>query len=123
MKNYLDNTVFEINGSVISYNPIIIKTNSDEEFEIDYNKNDLNANQIKITFDKLAKNCSISELKDVLKHTDELHNPQKLYDLINILEKNGIIHKTNQAQGKSGIEVLLEIEDLSNKLLYETIYS
>lgn len=63
---------------------------------------------------------TIKELANEYRIEDK--NYDKLIELVDSLSEFGLIFKNHQVDFVSGIECLLEIEDLQNKLLYETLY-
>jgi hypothetical protein len=55
--------------------------------------------------------------------TADERNCEAEAEVIRALERNGLLFRHRPAEGRSGVDVLLEIEDLSNKLLYKTLYN
>ena len=107
---------FCLNGEVISQTPLVVKTAGDEELEISAGL--ANAEEVSALMARLAGGCSQLDAERLLprQSADEVRR------LLVSLENYGVIRPLAPARGKTGLEVLLEVEDLSNRLLYQTLY-
>jgi hypothetical protein len=105
-----------LNGSVLSEEPLIVRTHGDEEFEIESGK--VTTNELNLLIGRLKKGCCFSDIATLLPEQSD----ENIHALLAELEHNGVIRPVVQARGKAGMEALLEIEDLTNQLLYEKLY-
>jgi hypothetical protein len=107
---------FRLNSSVISNAPLVVKTEAGDEFEIEAGS--LTAEEAAGLLDSLAEGVDVGDIAGLL--------PGRSFEqaraVIGHLAEHGIIRPVVPSTGKTGLEALLEIEDLSNRLLYETLY-
>ncbi|OHX13351.1 hypothetical protein BI347_07385 [Chromobacterium sphagni] len=105
-----------LNGAVISKSPLVVKTAGDEELEISAGQ--ASAAEVAELVSRLVQGCSQAEVQDALPR----QSADSIRHLLASLEDYGVIRSVAPAAGKTGMETLLEIEDLSNHLLYQTLY-
>lgn len=113
---HLSDPRFCLNGEVISRSPWVVKTAGDEELEISAGQ--ASAEEVAELMARLASGCSQQEAERILPR----QSADKVRQLLLSLEGYGVIRPLAPASGKTGLEVLLEVEDLSNRLLYQTLY-
>jgi hypothetical protein len=105
-----------LNGQLISLEPLIVKSVGGEELEIAPQVSlDGHVRTLLSALERGAPRATIHELLATNGCADS-------EQIIGELEDSGIIRVSAQAKGRSGMSVLLEIEDLSNDLLYKTLY-
>ncbi|WP_320533878.1 iron-containing redox enzyme family protein [Robbsia andropogonis] len=107
---------FCLNSTIISHSPLVVKTAGGDEFELESGA--ITSDEASDLLESLAKDRNLSDLSDVLPTRSAEH----VRSLINSLASHGIIRPVVPVTGKTGLEALLEIEDLSNRLLYQTLY-
>ncbi|TDG18735.1 hypothetical protein EYW47_33400 [Paraburkholderia silviterrae] len=105
-----------MNSSVVSHTPLVVRTSVGEDFELADGV--VSAGEIEDLLEILGEERTEAEIANVLPVRAREHVRQ----LVECLAAHGIIRPAIRPTGKTGFEALLEIEDLSNHLLYETLY-
>lgn len=79
--------------------------------------------QQSVALEVLHKFDGTHTLEDIIKES-RLHvvDLEQLVELVNCLSVHGLVLKNQPCDVVTGIECLLEVEDLQNKLLYEVLY-
>jgi hypothetical protein len=106
---------YRLAGECFSLTPTLLIRTTENEIELDVGKQDLEVNKL---VSKLISGASESEIEQIVRHSDTV----SVGAVLKALKEHGLLHKHVRAKGRTGKEVLLEIEDLSNKLLYKTLY-
>lgn len=115
-QNNAEQRTYCLNASVISRNPLIVRTASDEEFEIE--SGSVTVDEVAKVMGRLAERGGETDLVGLIAG----QSSESLRLLLGSLESHGIIRSVVDSAGKTGLQALLEVEDLSNRLLYETLY-
>ena len=111
-----DSCRFRLNSSVISNMPLVVKTAAGDEFEIEAGA--ITADETAGLLDSLAEDRDVDELAGLL----PARSRENVRTLMAYLAAHGIIRPVVPSTGKTGLDALLEIENLSNRLLYDTLY-
>jgi hypothetical protein len=110
-----DEPKYVLNGRCLTTSPKIVVETNECEFEIGIPNHSQGINRL---LNRLPSGVSESELRTICLEA-ESDGARQLFDA---LKGNGLLRVRTPAMGKSGLEVLLELEDLSNQLLYSTLY-
>ncbi|PYE21307.1 iron-containing redox enzyme family protein [Paraburkholderia silvatlantica] len=107
---------FCLNSSVVSHTPLIVRTAAGDEFELETGA--ITADETASLLNSLTEERDVAQLASLLptRSTEHVHT------LVDHLAVHGIIRPVVPSIGRTGLDALLEIEDLSNRLLYQTLY-
>lgn len=111
-----DSCRFRLNSSIISKTPLVVQTAAGDQFEIEAGA--ITVDETAGLLDGLAEDRDVEEIVGLLPSRSREH----VRTLMSRLVAHGIVRPVVPWTGKTGLEALLEIEDLSNRLLYETLY-
>lgn len=110
-----DEPKYVLNGKCLATSPQIVVETNESEFEISVPNESQSIGRF---LNELPAGISESELEKICLETAS-EDARQLFDK---LKSNGLLRMRTPAVGRSGLEVLLELEDLSNQLLYSTLY-
>ncbi|MGC0154938.1 iron-containing redox enzyme family protein [Chromobacterium vaccinii] len=111
-----EQTRYCLNGDVISNQPLVVRTAGDEELELSAGQ--ASETEVAELVRRLAGGCTQPEVEHILPR----QSSESVRRLLASLENYGVIRPLAPAEGQTGMQTLLEIEDLSNQLLYRTLY-
>lgn len=91
----------------------------------DYNGNEYDISNLpisgKLAFDVLSEFDGNTKISKILSSIPEITIPE-VEAIIDSYHEAGLLHKNSEADFVSGLQCLLEVEDLQNRLMYETLY-